>query len=144
MSVNQEKVATLLGEIRKSLGVLEGYRTAEDAALLESQERLGNIKYQFIIAIEACIDLCNHFAAQNFVETPESYSHCFELLGKHRVIDSMLAAKMAELARFRNLLVHLYWKVDDARVIEILKTELPWLQRFVESVAQRATGEERL
>jgi uncharacterized protein YutE (UPF0331/DUF86 family) len=37
---------------------------------------------------------------------------------------------MAELATLRNVLVHLFWKVDNRRVIQILKDDLPSVKEF--------------
>ncbi|HXL02441.1 MAG TPA: DUF86 domain-containing protein [Candidatus Atribacteria bacterium] len=34
---------------------------------------------------------------------------------------------LANMAKFRNLLVHLYWKVDDERLYQILQSQLPYL-----------------
>lgn len=136
--MNKEKLTTLLGYINQALGVLEGYARADQATLIGEPEKLGNLKYQFVIALEACIDICNHIAARGNMEAPESYGHCFELLGGHTIIEQRVADKMAELARFRNVLVHLYWKVDDRRVLQVLKNDLGTIREFMRSIAQYA------
>lgn len=140
MGVNTEKVITLLGEVNKAFGTLEKYSRLEKAALLGDDEKLAAIKYHFVVMLEACIDLCIHISARSFVEAPEGYAHCFELLGRHGLLSPAVAGKMAELARFRNLLVHLYWKVDDSRVVEILQSELAAVKAFVSAIAT-ATSE---
>lgn len=119
--LNHEKIKTLIGHGRKSFGELTGYMSIDDQAILSSSEKLGHIKYQLIVAIEACTDICNHISARMHAQTPESYAHCFRLLKEQKVIEAPLAEKMAELARFRNVLVHLYWQVNNDRVIEIPK-----------------------
>lgn len=78
------------------------------------------IKYQFIIAVEACIDICQHISARLFAQVPDTYAQCFDVLKENNVITSELAARMSTLAKFRNILVHLYWKVDDERVVRML------------------------
>ena len=138
MTLNKDKIQSLVGQIRDVIGVLGQYKNADDGALLASEEKLGNIKYRFIVAAEACIDICNHIAAKGLNEAPESYSQCFEVLGKHGIIQKDMAQKMSHLARLRNLLVHLYWKVDDRRVIEMLRTDLSLLGEFASAVAAYA------
>lgn len=134
MPVNKEKIITLVTEIEKARRQLEDYGAFPEAAILTSSEKLNSIKYLFILAAEACIDICQHLSAKLFSETPESYSTCFEVLSKHKVISDALAKKMADLAGLRNLLVHRYWEVDDTRVLEHLK-ELDTLDEYVRIIS---------
>jgi uncharacterized protein YutE (UPF0331/DUF86 family) len=136
MTVDRNKLASLFGEVNRAADTLSRYRELSNEQLLENAERLGNIKYLFIVAIEGCIDICNHLAARGFQKTPESYAQCFQLLKEGKVVDADLAGRMARLARFRNLLVHLYWKVDDEKVVEVLRTEPEILKSFVAAVAR--------
>jgi uncharacterized protein YutE (UPF0331/DUF86 family) len=121
MTVNKDKVHLLVGQIAEAVGELERYGRVQPEELVSDKEKLGNIKYQFVVAAEACIDLCNHIAAKGLYAAPENYSRCFEVLLEHKVIGQALAADMAALAKFRNLLVHLYWKVDNYQVVLNLK-----------------------
>jgi uncharacterized protein YutE (UPF0331/DUF86 family) len=134
MTVNKDKVEMLVGQIGEAVALLEQYRNADSDKLVSEKEKLGNIKYQFVIAAEACIDLCNHIAAKGLFAAPESYSKCFDVLTEHGVIGAELAAKMADLARFRNLLVHLYWKVDDREVVRNL-SKIGVLREFASAIA---------
>ncbi len=118
--VNKEKIITLTSEVQQALQFLKEYARLPAAEVIGNRERLGNLKYQFIVALEACIDICQHVSAKLFSQAPESYANCFEILRQKNVLDESLSEQMAELARFRNVLVHLYWKVDDARVVENL------------------------
>jgi uncharacterized protein YutE (UPF0331/DUF86 family) len=121
-SINKEKVISLIAEVQKAKGQLEAYALAPAESVLASTEKMNSLKYLFIVAIEACIDICQHMSAKMFQETPESYSSCFDVLVSKKVIPDVLGSRMAELARFRSILVHLYWKVDDRRVIENLSS----------------------
>ncbi len=118
--VNEEKIISLIAEVRKAHAQLESYAQQSHAGLLASSEKLNSLKYLFIVGIEACIGICQHVASKKFQEVPESYSRCFDILAAEGVVPASLALQVAELARFRNVLVHLYWKVDDARVLENL------------------------
>ncbi|MBA5942437.1 MAG: DUF86 domain-containing protein [Methanophagales archaeon] len=66
-----------------------------------------NFKYRLITAIEAVISICNHIIARKFKRAPESYSDCFILLHECGVISKELAEKLGNMARFRNMLVHI-------------------------------------
>lgn len=134
--VNKERITTLIGEGTKALSVLEGYLGVERQLLLSSEERMGNIKYQFIVAIEAAVDICQHVSSRLFGVIPESYAGCFESLREHAVLDGDLAKSMSEFARFRNVLVHRYWVVDDNRVVDMI-SRLGFLRAYFKAVAER-------
>jgi len=139
MTLNKEKMMTLVGEAHRALGMLEGYREEQIDGILQNSEKLSAIKYQFVVLAEACIDICNHVAARVFAQTPESYVGCFELLGQRSVIDSSLVQRMGRLAGLRNLLVHLYWKVDDRRVIEVLRKDLGSVREYLAVMTKLAS-----
>ena len=51
-----------------------------------------------------------------------------------------IAAELRDTARFRNLLVHGYAKVDDTRVVEILRDRVDDLAAFRTALARAAGG----
>jgi uncharacterized protein YutE (UPF0331/DUF86 family) len=44
---------------------------------------------------------------------------------------------LINMAKFRNLLVHLYWKIDDEKINEILQKELTDFDEFIRQIAKR-------
>jgi uncharacterized protein YutE (UPF0331/DUF86 family) len=38
------------------------------------------------------------------------------------------------MAKFRNLLVHLYWKVDDQKVYQILKSDIRDIKKYLKKI----------
>lgn len=136
-----DRIVTLVGEAKQALGLLHEHAEEDESDLLSSEVKLGNIKYQFIVAIESCIDICAHLAASLYVRAPDSYAGCFDLLVEGKVIDGGLGRQMSDLARFRNLLVHRYWEVDNRRVIEKLNNDLRHIEDFLRRVAS-ASGKD--
>jgi uncharacterized protein YutE (UPF0331/DUF86 family) len=51
---------------------------------------------------------------------PENYADIFLVISENGIIKKEEAEHLGEMARFRNRLVHQYWKVDDAIIWEIL------------------------
>jgi uncharacterized protein YutE (UPF0331/DUF86 family) len=137
-NLDRERIATLVGEARRALGQLRQHAAEEPQDLLASEIKLGSIKYQFIVAIESCIDICTHVAAKLYVRAPESYAGCFDLLLEGKVIDEGLARQMSDLARFRNILVHRYWQVNNERVVGKLRTDLKYIENFISKAAALA------
>lgn len=83
------------------------------------------------------MDICNHIIAKEHIGVPESYSDCFKILGERNIISGELSEKLINMAKFRNLLVHLYWKVDDEKIYEILQSELDDFEDFIKQIARR-------
>jgi len=61
---------------------------------------------------------------------PKDYADCFVVLKELSVITEELSERLGHMARFRNLVVHLYWEVDDERVFELIKRNLGDLEEF--------------
>jgi len=137
MEVDKERIVSLMGEIEKALSILKEYGQKEKEALIADLKSLGSVKYYLMIAIEACVDIGNHIIAKERVGVPESYSDCFKMLGDKNVISRGLSEKLINMAKFRNLLVHLYWKVNDEKIYEILQSELDDFDEFIKQIARR-------
>jgi uncharacterized protein YutE (UPF0331/DUF86 family) len=89
-----------------------------------------------LIAIEASLALCYHTTAKRLRQTPEDNAACFDVLHKAGVIDAALAERLRHMARFRNLLVHMYWKLDYEKVHDIIRRSLEDLRVFSRAIAQ--------
>lgn len=137
MGINKERIIALIGEIEKSVTILKEFAGKPKDELLGDLKSLGSIKYYFIIGIEACIDICNHISAKEKWGIPDSYSSCFFCLKDNHVISEEFAIKMVSMAKFRNLLVHFYRKVDDEKVYEFLQSELENFQIYIDVVSKR-------
>jgi len=74
--------------------------------------------------IETCADIANHIISDRGYRTPDSYGDTFRVLHENGVIKDDLLEIMLKMARFRNIVVHQYDKVDEAIVIGILRNNL--------------------
>nr|WP_206205853.1 DUF86 domain-containing protein [Thermococcus sp. Bubb.Bath] len=96
-------------------------------------------KYLLITAIEAAFSVCNHIAVRRG-RVPGSYSECFTELSRLGIISRELAEKLSRMAKFRNLLVHQYWRIDDERVFEILEKDTSDFEEFIREVMAYVEG----
>ena len=137
MAVNKERIAALIGEIEKALGVLKEFAVVEKEELLGDLKSLGSVKYFLITGIEACSDICNHISSKERWGIPDSYASCFTTLRDNGVISAEFAGKLVNMAKFRNLLVHFYRKIDDEKVYEFLQSELTVFQDYIDVISKR-------
>ena len=117
---NLEEMNKIVHEGKKKY--LRNYRTqlAARHALLES--------------IEACIDIGNHIIASIGLRRPEDYKDVFVVLEENKILPRNLSKRLQQMARFRNLLVHHYTKIDEERVFDILRKDVKDIVEFVKII----------
>jgi len=133
---DQEKMANLVSEFRKSVTRLQKLKQLGKQKFLSDPDKIGSAKYHFIVVIESCIDMCNHIISRNGYRVPDDYADTFRVMSEERVFDKEFSTELVKMAKFRNRLVHLYWDVDDEMIYTILKRHLGDLDRFLKSIAK--------
>ena len=123
-ALNIERLKTLSEEIRDALNNLREYAMLSDAEVLSNKTILNAAKYNFIVAIQAVVDICHHIVARLSGKVPDEYGECFLLLKDTGLINPEYAIRLKSIAGFRNILIHLYHEVDDERVCKHLKNAL--------------------
>ncbi len=136
MSLNADLVRARCAEIDESVRRLEQFSSMPLDQFLASPDGKDIACYRLLVAIEASLALCYHVSAKLLREVPEEYAECFAILGRAGLIPEELASRLQQMARFRNLLVHLYWKLDYERVHEFVRTRLGDLRDFQAAVAR--------
>lgn len=132
--VDRRRIRRLLQRIEDDLGFLDARAQLDRQALVADAERLAALKYVFITAIEGCLDVAQHLCASEGWGPPASNADAVRLLGSRGVVEPDLAATVASAVGFRNVLVHGYVDVEDARVVEFLD-RLVDLRSYVAGVA---------
>jgi uncharacterized protein YutE (UPF0331/DUF86 family) len=115
----------------RKLAQLEEYlQQVREFSSVTSSEYSGDWKIQRIVErtiqmmIEICIDIAGHLISDKKLRVPTSYADTFKVLLENDCISSALYQSLENMAKFRNILVHHYDKVDEAIVIIILKKHL--------------------
>jgi uncharacterized protein YutE (UPF0331/DUF86 family) len=133
---DQEKMVRLVSELRMSVGRLRELAKLTQEDFLNDPDKIGSSKYHFIVAIESCIDMCNHVIARNGYRVPEDYADTFEVMAEAGAFDPDFSDDLRNMARFRNRLVHLYWQVDDKQVFELIRNRLNDFKKFLDSISR--------
>jgi uncharacterized protein YutE (UPF0331/DUF86 family) len=90
--------------------------------------------YRLLTAIEAALQLCFHVSAHFVLRAPDTYAECFAILGEAGILSQELSRSLQQMARFRNILVHVYWDMDYERVYTLLQGGLGDLRAFVRAI----------
>lgn len=84
--------------------------------------------------IETCTDIAAHIISDKKYRTPNSYAEAFEILHENEMLPQDLFDAMQKMAKFRNIVVHHYDKVDADIVVGVLKRNLSDFIDFKEAV----------
>jgi uncharacterized protein YutE (UPF0331/DUF86 family) len=134
--LNHDLIRDRCQEIAESLERLERIREKPKEEFLRDQDLRDIACYRLLIAIEAALGLCYHVSARRLQKVPEDYAGCFALLGDAGIITTDLSKNLQKMARFRNLLVHMYWKVDYEKLYDLIQQDLEDLRLFARTIVQ--------
>lgn len=137
--VDSGRVASLLTRIQKELAHLRRSAVRSDESLVESDEALPAVKYRLVVLIESAVDVAEHIISSEALRTAQTMGDSFVVLAEDGWIDDSLADALRDAVSFRNLLVHQYADIDDARVIDLIRTRLGDFTDFSESIAAHMT-----
>lgn len=137
MNLNPELIRTRCQEIEESLGRLEKFKAVKKEDFLKDRDLQDIACYRLLVAIEAALGLCYHVSAKQLKRVPEEYAECFAILSDAQMIPKDLSETLQRMARFRNLLVHMYWKLDYSAVYDLIEHHLVDLRRFSEAIVSR-------
>jgi uncharacterized protein YutE (UPF0331/DUF86 family) len=135
--VDEDRVLSLLRSITDDIAVLKRESAADEERRMDPIWLRG-VKYTFVTAIEAGIDVTQHICAAEGWGPPADNGDAVRLLGEHGVLTIGLATAFRKAVGFRNILVHEYVKVDDTVVTDRL-ADLSDLEDFVRQVAAYVT-----
>ncbi|HOL55339.1 MAG TPA: DUF86 domain-containing protein [bacterium] len=132
--IEKGRVLEKLNIINDSLLKLEELASLSIEQFMSDFRNYDSAKYNLIKAIEAMIDVGNHIIARRGLGIPKSFSETFEILGNNGIVSKDSVETYKAMARFRNRLVHFYYRVDDKEVYDILKNNLLDFENFIESI----------
>ena len=124
----------LFTEMDESLRKLRSLSKLSEDEFLGHYEKIDTAKYNFIVAIEAIIDICNRIISKRKLGFPQDYSDVIKLMSQEGVLEGDLVGRLVEMVKFRNMLVHLYWKIENDRLYQYLRENLGDFEAFKEAI----------
>lgn len=116
--------------LRKLSELDEYYKQAKEYDAITVSQYSGDWKIQRIIErtlqmmIETCVDIAGHIISEKGFRVPKSYSDAFLVLKENNILSDKLYFSARKMAKFRNIIVHHYDKVDADIVVAILSNNL--------------------
>ncbi len=127
--------------IERKLKNIEEFLMELDAAPVGSLEEFTSnvmarrfIERNIELAIEQMLDICKHLVSGLDLKEPETYSECFDILSAGGVIPADDAKKFQAMARFRNMLIHVYDGIDNVITYDIYTKHLSDFTLFISNL----------
>jgi uncharacterized protein YutE (UPF0331/DUF86 family) len=132
--LDRDRIAKDIADIAMARGELERLIAVDQATFFSDSRNVFSVRYLLIQAVEALTDLCQHMLARTRGIPCDGYIDCIVKAGEHGIISVALAERLRRLAALRNILVHRYWNIDDARVYVETKVNLRDLTTFIDAI----------
>ena len=140
--VRDEGVLAHLRELDEAAGDWERYRSITLEDLRTDRDKRNMVLHALLVSIQASINIANHLIAASSSRRPETYRESFAILCDEGLIPEDLGTQLSDLAGFRNVLVHLYCRLNLDEVYGVLQDDLPVVNRYRDLV--RAMLRDRL
>lgn len=122
--VDEALILRKLAELDQYLSQLKEYENTTVDQYSDDWKIQRIIERTLQMMIETCVDIAGHIIADKGFRIPKSYADTFKVLLEEKILDRKLSAVMEKIAKFRNIVVHHYDKVDAEIVTAILKNDL--------------------
>ena len=137
MKLDKERLEKYLDELAAETIDIEKIISQKDkktSDVLPDPHILKSLKYSTIVIAEAIASTLQHILAKKHNVVIDGYMAVFSESKEHKVISTELLTKLQPFIRFRNMLVHQYWRVDDKVFMKNLKNGLNDFHGFVNQV----------
>lgn len=136
VTLDREIVYRHMSELESALVYLKGKRNIAEKKLVENIEERFAIERAFHLAIQNLIDVGNHILAALHVNNIETYADIPVKLAEAGIISKRLSKNLANMAKFRNILVHEYVKVESKRLVSFLRNNLSDFEDFAVEITK--------
>ena len=133
---DQEVISSKLRFLREYLGDLKEYEDITLETYQTSKKDQRFVERTLHLACECCLDIAAHLISRRGYREPRDNKDLFTILYENQIIAEETHQSMVKMAKFRNILVHDYARVDPGIVIGILRNDINDLKRFARKVIE--------
>jgi len=127
---DREGIIDHLRELDEAIEDWERYQYISLGELRSNRDKRNMVLHALLVSIQAAIDIANHLIVERSLRRPSTYRESFEILSDEGIIPSELGDDLSDLAGFRNVLVHIYWRLNLEEVYGVLKNDLGSVKEF--------------
>ncbi|MCG8514897.1 MAG: DUF86 domain-containing protein [Halanaerobiales bacterium] len=137
MVIDRGKVESRIYYIKQNLEKLYKLRGLAQQDFLRDYRNHDAAKYNLQVIIEALIDIGNHIISRKKLPIPDSNADTFRILSQNGIIPVEKLSRYEAMAKFRNMVVHLYQDINEEEIFHIIKNDLSDIEYFIEIIAKK-------
>ena len=122
--VDKTLILRKLAELEEYLGQLKEYANVTIEQYSRDWKVQRVVERTLQIMIEICVDIAGHIISDKGYRVPTTYADTFRVRYENDMLNKGLFETMEKMAKFRNIIVHHYDKVDTEIMVGILKKDL--------------------
>jgi uncharacterized protein YutE (UPF0331/DUF86 family) len=122
--VDKTLILRKLAELEEYLGQVKEYASITVDRYSKDWKAQRVVERTLQMMIETCADVAGHIISDKAYRVPATYADTFRVLHENGILNKDLFETMEKMAKFRNIIVHHYDKVDTEIVVGILKKDL--------------------
>lgn len=134
MSLNSDAIRQRLQLLEGYVQQLQGFRQRTLDEVREDVSLAWVIEHGLQISIQRVMDVCHYLVAGLALGASGTSQDAIELLRDAGVFPAAFAPTLTQMARFRNILVHVYAQVHVERVYDNLQNNLDDFGQFAQHV----------
>lgn len=138
--LDKSQVVLRLNNLKEYLRILKLLQKFSLKEIEKDPFKTGALLHYLQLCAEICIDIGEMIiVAENF-SLPDDSAGVFLILEKEKIIPKNFGKQFSPVARFRNLIVHEYIKIDMKKVYDYLKKDLGQFEVFARSLVRYLKG----
>ena len=132
----KNEILSKLERLQEYVRILNSYRKYSIQEIKKDFTLKGAVERYLEVSLECILDIGEMVISKEGFRKPETYREVIEILGEKGILPEEFAKRFAEVAKFRNILVHMYAEVDVEMVYEILQNNLGDFDEFAKYIAR--------
>jgi uncharacterized protein YutE (UPF0331/DUF86 family) len=132
--VDKALILRKLAELEEYLGQVKEYASISIDQYSKDWKAQRIVERTLQMMIETCADVAGHIISDKGYRIPTTYADTFRVLYENDMLNKELFETMEKIAKFRNMIVHHYNKVDAEIVVGILKKDLKDFSAFKDAI----------
>jgi uncharacterized protein YutE (UPF0331/DUF86 family) len=132
--IDREVIESKLRFLREYLGDLEEYKTISLIDYQTNKKHQRFVERTVHLACECCLDIAAHVISRLGLREPRDNKDLFVVLHENKIISEAVQTAMVKMAKFRNIVVHDYARIEPEVVLGILKINLSDFNHFAREI----------
>jgi len=134
--VDMEVIESKLTFLREYIGDLKEYESISLQAYRKNKKDQRYVERTLHLACESCLDIAAHIISRRGLREPKDNKDLFLVLYENSIITEPVWDAMTKMAKFRNIIVHDYARIEPEVVVGILQKNVEDLKSFSREIIQ--------